>query len=168
MNSLPARELAIGFGANLEEPLVTFQKAEELLAKNPNFCFRAKSSVYLTEPMGGPSGQNWYHNQVVIYETQDSPIPILNFLLEVEKSLGRVRKERWGPRIIDLDLLYLGDCVFIDSMLKVPHPRLAERAFTLVPLSEIRPTWIHPELGLTTSELLHRLPEGEQGLIKLT
>jgi 2-amino-4-hydroxy-6-hydroxymethyldihydropteridine diphosphokinase len=161
------RECGVSFGANLEDPLKALEKAADLLKKAQGFGFKEASSVWLTEPVGGPPGQNWYHNQVLIFESDLYPKEIVSRLLETEALLGRVRRERWGPRVIDLDLLYLGDLVSEEEDARVPHPRLSERAFVLYPLRELRPDWIHPESGASVGELIERLPKDGPGLRKL-
>jgi 2-amino-4-hydroxy-6-hydroxymethyldihydropteridine diphosphokinase len=161
------RECGVSFGANLEEPLTALTKAADLLNRVQGLSFREASSVWLTEPVGGPPGQNWYHNQVLIYETSLTPPEIVPILLATEARLGRVRRERWGPRVIDLDLLYLGDLVTEEIDSWTPHPRLSERAFVLYPLAELRPDWIHPATGVSVAELIKRLPEKGPGFYRL-
>jgi 2-amino-4-hydroxy-6-hydroxymethyldihydropteridine diphosphokinase len=156
----PPREAAVAFGANLEGPLESIRRAEALLGKAPGLRFKRRSGLWLTEPVGGPPGQGWYHNQVILYETDLGPEGLMELLLGAEADLGRVRKERWGPRLIDLDLLFLDDLILEGPLVTLPHPRLAERAFVLKPLSEAAPGWIHPVLQENASALLERLTRG--------
>lgn len=166
---VPGAPLAIiGLGANLEDPPTMIRLALRDLSQTEGLEAAGLSSVYLTEPQGGPEGQNWYHNAVALFRCQLNPHDLLARLLQIESGLGRQRLERWGPRIIDLDLLALGQRVMDDPpRLILPHPRMEQRLFVLAPLAEAAPDWRHPLSGLTASEMLKALdPEG-QGLKRL-
>lgn len=158
----------IGLGANLEDPPGMIRSALRSLAEDPDLEAAGLSSIYLTEPQGGPEGQNWYHNAVALFRCRLSPRDLLARLLAVEAGLGRRRLERWGPRVIDLDLLALGGQVVDEPPeLIVPHPRLDQRLFVLVPLAEAAPDWRHPLSGLTAAEMLSALDPEDQGLKRL-
>jgi len=119
------------------------------------------SSIYETEPVGYED-QPWFLNLVCAVETGLSPQALLKLAKAIERKLGRRGTVRFGPRIIDIDIL-LYDGLTLDSPdLVIPHPRLAERAFVLVPLKEIAPNLVHPSLGLTIEELLERLENPEE------
>ena len=114
------------------------------------------SPVYETEPVG-PAGQGPYLNAVLEGESALAPRALLEALLAIERELGRVRDRRWGPRTLDLDLLDYGGRVLREPSLELPHPRLHERAFVLVPLADLQPDWRHPALGRSARELLANL-----------
>ncbi|MDR2935080.1 MAG: 2-amino-4-hydroxy-6-hydroxymethyldihydropteridine diphosphokinase [Candidatus Adiutrix sp.] len=158
----------IGLGANLENPAGMIAAALERLAAGPGLKLLAVSCLYLSEPQGGPEGQDWYHNAAAAFASALAPRELLARLLAVEADLGRRRGEKNGPRAIDLDWLAQGDLVVDEPPeLIVPHPRLAERRFALAPLAEVAPGWRHPRLGLSARELLAALPAAGQGLKKL-
>ena len=168
MPKAEAPAVLIGLGANLENPAEMIAAALERLAAGPGLKLLAVSSLYLTEPQGGPAGQNWYHNAVAAFASGLAPRETLARLMAVEASLGRRRQEKNGPRVIDLDWLAQGDLVVEEPPeLLIPHPRLAERRFVLAPLAEVAPEWRHPCLGLSALELLAALPGPGQGLEKL-
>ena len=129
----------------------------------------ARSALFRTAPVGGPPGQPDYLNTAVLLKTHEEhpdPRTLLKELLELERRLGRERRERWGPRTIDIALLDLGGRMFVAPAkgedqtalpaLQLPHPRLAERAFVLAPLHELAPAWRHPTLRKSAAELLER------------
>lgn len=111
-----------------------------------------KSHLYLTEAWG-KSRQPDYYNQVILVETVFNPEQVLDSLLEIEKALGRQRFVKWEARLIDIDILFFGDLVIDSERLKLPHPLIAKRNFTLVPLLELAPDLVHPTLGKTIQEL---------------
>ncbi|MDR0548293.1 MAG: 2-amino-4-hydroxy-6-hydroxymethyldihydropteridine diphosphokinase [Deltaproteobacteria bacterium] len=148
---------AVALGANLASPSERLKEAAEFLAKTPGLVPGQASRIFITEPVGGPKGQDPYHNQVRLYWSSLEPLTLLRTLLAIENQMGRTREIRWGPRIIDLDLLFCGQTILDEPELTLPHPRLSERAFVLEPLVEIAPDWIHPISGLTVAELWRRL-----------
>lgn len=113
----------------------------------------AASHVYKTEPWGNKN-QQLFLNQVLKIETELAPNTLMKTILEIETAMGRNRKIKWEPRIIDIDILFYDDEIIDEENLKVPHPLIHERRFTLVPLNEIAPTFIHPKFKKTISELL--------------
>jgi 2-amino-4-hydroxy-6-hydroxymethyldihydropteridine diphosphokinase len=111
------------------------------------------SSLYETAPWGGIE-QSAYLNQVVEVVTDLAPEEVLRIVLDIEHELGRVRYERWGARHLDIDLLYYGALQMDTARLTVPHPRLHERRFALIPLTEIAPEFVHPIFQKTNTALL--------------
>ncbi|MDR1050501.1 MAG: 2-amino-4-hydroxy-6-hydroxymethyldihydropteridine diphosphokinase [Deltaproteobacteria bacterium] len=150
---------AVGLGGNMGDPQAMLERAVNLLRLRPELEVAGMSSTWKTEPVGGNPGQDWFYNRVAVVHTDIEPIPLLRLLIDIEGLLGRVRVERWGPRLIDLDLLFRDQQTLDAPELVLPHPRLHERAFVLHPLAEVAPSWYHPILGLTVAEMLERLPE---------
>ena len=148
-----AHQVYIGIGSNVGKKKENFLEALTRLAKLPDTKIIRESSLYESEPLG--DSKEWYVNGVIEIETKFKPDVLLQKFKSIERSMGRKKvKKRWGDRIIDLDIL-LYDAVVIDKKnVKIPHPEIANRRFVLVPLSEIAPQVIHPELGVTISELL--------------
>ena len=136
----------VGLGANLGPREVTLLRAVELLAAADEVEVVAVSQLRETAPVG-VVGQPRFLNGAVALETTLAPRVLLDLLLETERSLGRIREERWGPRTVDLDLLLYGDEVVDEPGLRVPHPRLHERRFALEPLAELDPEVVIPGRG---------------------
>lgn len=113
----------------------------------------AQSKIYETAAWG-KTDQNSFLNQVLKVKTNAIPSELLNILLQIEIDLGRIRKEKWGPRLIDIDILLYNQTIISTSSLKVPHPEIPNRRFTLVPLVELAPDFIHPGLKISLKELL--------------
>jgi 2-amino-4-hydroxy-6-hydroxymethyldihydropteridine diphosphokinase len=133
---------AIALGSNLGDSLATLETALTRLAQTPEIRLEARSHWYRTQAVGPP--QPDYFNGCAILQVTRSPQDLLAVLLEIEQQTGRVRQERWGPRTLDLDLLLFDHLILKTPTLEIPHPRLRERAFVLVPLAEIAPDWIDP------------------------
>lgn len=145
----------VGLGANLGPREVTLLRAADLLAAADGVEVVAVAQLRETEPVGLVE-QPPFLNGAVAIDTSLPPRALLDLLLEIERSLGRVRGERWGPRTIDLDLLVYGDERVEEQGLHVPHPRLHERRFALEPLAELDPELEIPGLG-KVSELIAAL-----------
>ena len=136
----------IGLGANLGAREETLRRAIEQLRLADGVDVLAVSQLRETEPVGVVD-QPPFLNDAVAVETSRAPRELLDLLLDIERSLGRVREERWGPRTIDLDLLVYGHEVVDEPGLRVPHPRLRERRFALEPLAELQPDLEVPGWG---------------------
>jgi 2-amino-4-hydroxy-6-hydroxymethyldihydropteridine diphosphokinase len=150
----------IGLGANVGEPRRQLEQALALLAAAEEVEVVRVSRFYLNPPLGPPD-QPWYVNAVAQVRTRLAAEDLWRVLQQVEEALGRVRGERWGPRVIDLDLLLYGGEVIFTPGLTVPHPEMHRRAFVLAPLAEIAPEARHPVLGRSAAELLSDLDPGE-------
>ncbi len=146
------KHCAIALGSNLGDSLQTLETAVGTLATTPEIIVEAQSHWYRTAAVGPP--QPDYLNGCVIIQTMLTPHALLETLLTIEKQFGRVRRERWGPRTLDLDLLLFDDLVLEIPSLQIPHPRMTERAFVLVPLAEIAPNWIEPVSGKAIAQLV--------------
>jgi len=126
----------LALGANLGDRLASLQRAADLLGRQQGIAIVASSRVYETEPVGGPP-QPDYLNAVIEARTTRSARSLLDACLDVERSMGRERVERWGPRVIDIDVLTYGRERFDEPGLEIPHPRMHERGFVLLPLLEL-------------------------------
>ncbi len=153
----------IGLGANLGDRQANVQQALRELAILPTIELVKVSSLYETAPVGVVD-QPSFLNQVAAVRTSLSPQALLSALLHIENQMGRTRTVRWGPRVIDMDLLLYGDAQIALPGLTVPHPRLRERAFAMVPLAEIAPDLALPEDGKTVSEIAESFWEEARNL----
>ena len=146
----------VGLGSNLGDREAQIRLAIEALRRVADTRVARVSSVYDTEPVGEVPQPNFL-NAVVQLDTQLSARQLLWNLQLIERRLGRVRSQRWGPRTIDVDLLLFGDLVLDEPDLRIPHAELTRRAFVLVPLVELDPLLVHPETGETLLQILSRL-----------
>ncbi len=155
----------IGLGANLGDPAVQLRQALTRLSRIEGVRILQVSSFYRTPPVG-VLDQPWFINAAVKVATALEPEALLDTLLKIEADLGRIRTSRWGPRLVDLDLLLYNDEIMTTPKLTLPHPEMHRRAFVLIPLAEIAPQAYHPGLGQTVSRLLAALPETEKAAVK--
>jgi 2-amino-4-hydroxy-6-hydroxymethyldihydropteridine diphosphokinase len=128
----------LGLGANLGDRLRSLQSAVDLLAAEGVRAV-ASSRVWETDPVGGPPDQPPYLNAVILTETQAGPREVLAACNRVEAELGRTREVRWGPRTIDIDVLLYDELIVNEPELTIPHPRMTERSFVVLPLLELDP-----------------------------
>ena len=151
----------IGFGSNAGDRVDFCDRAVTLLGLLPHSRLLGVSLLYETEPVkdGTDPGDGWFLNGVVQLETDVTPRSLLMVLREIERSLGRDEEHRSGPRTMDLDLLFYGSLVIEEPGLVVPHPRLHQRRFVLLPMSELDPSWTHPSLGRSITQLLAELKD---------
>lgn len=159
----PSREIGgtiafIGIGSNLGDPAGNCREAIKRLAAIPGTRLLRSSSLYRTEPVGPPD-QDWFVNAVAEIRTMLSPQDLLRAVKEIERNMGRAEAPKWGPRIIDLDILLYGQSVVRETGLTIPHPELHKRRFVLAPLSEMASYAIHPAFGITVRGLLDRLED---------
>lgn len=148
--------VALALGSNVGDRAAKIRQAIE--AVRPWIEVETVSPVYET-PAAYVADQPPFHNAALVGTTPLEPLPLLWALKKLETELGRVPTFRYGPRVIDLDLLLYGDRIMSLPELTVPHPRMVEREFALRPLADIAPEWVHPQSGLTVAQLLDRIPE---------
>jgi len=148
----------LGIGSNLGDPIETCRTALREIAFLKNVQVLRRSSLYRTEPVGDKL-QDWFVNGVVEVRTTFTAPQLLKALQLVERALGRERRERWGPRTIDIDILLYGQEIIKTESLVVPHPELHRRRFVLVPINEIAPYVIHALYGISMKGLLDRLED---------
>ncbi len=152
----------IGLGSNQGDRELNLLRTVAEIGKIPEARITALSGFYDTEPVG-PVTQENFMNAVLRLETGISPHRLLNELQRIETEVFlRTRTVRWGPRRMDLDILFYGDLIVKEENLVIPHPRLHERRFVLLPLAEIAPLFIHPALEKSVIDLLSSLPETER------
>jgi len=158
----------IGFGSNMGDSVQICLSAIEQLRRHPRIRVLETSSFYRTKPQM-LAGQPWFINGVVLCETDLGAKDLLDALQRIERDFGRKRQVRWGPRTLDLDLLAFGNRQIDLPSLTIPHPRLHERRFVLIPLMEIAPQWVHPGMGVSARDLLGRIrdEDGDQEVERL-
>jgi 2-amino-4-hydroxy-6-hydroxymethyldihydropteridine diphosphokinase len=155
----------IGIGSNIGDKLKNCEKAILEILRLDRHKLLARSSLFRTQPMGYTS-QDWFVNGVIKIETDLEAHELLRTLKTIESQLGGAKTFRWGPRTLDLDVLFFDDVEIHTEELQIPHPLIQNRQFVLVPLAEIDRDLIHPTLKKTIQQLLSDLKE-DQGVEKL-
>ncbi len=149
----------LGIGGNIGNKAVNFDKVYELI-KNELGNFVKSSSIYETPPWGFTAEENFW-NQVLIIDTEYSPTELLEKITEIENQFGREREiGKYNSREMDIDILYIDDLFMETEKLIIPHPRIQQRKFVLVPLNEIAPDFKHPLLRLTSFQMLENCKDG--------
>lgn len=151
MNML--QQVYISLGGNMGNTQEIFQKALKEIEEKLGHIVQ-KSSLYRTAPWGNTQ-QSDFLNQVILLETEYSPEKLLDNLLTIELLFGRERNIHWGPRTLDLDILFYGELILNKANLTIPHPRITERRFILAPLQQIAAEWLHPLEQKTIQTLLN-------------
>lgn len=146
---------AIALGSNLGDSLTILEAALKALAQIPGVSLEARSHWYQTKAVGPP--QPDYLNGCALLTVTLSPQASLEALLQIEANFGRIRRERWSARTLDLDLLLFDDVILDTPSLQIPHPHMTERAFVLVPLTEIAPNWIEPISRKSIAQLVQTI-----------
>ncbi|MBI4831203.1 MAG: 2-amino-4-hydroxy-6-hydroxymethyldihydropteridine diphosphokinase [Candidatus Lindowbacteria bacterium] len=154
----------LGLGSNLGDREANINKALIGLVRSGRVILKRVSSLYETKPVGVKE-QPDFLNAAAEIETGMRPLDLLAAIREVERATGRENTFKWGPRIIDIDILLYGDESVKEENLEIPHPEMHRRAFVLTPLAEIAPEARHPKLGLTARQLSSAI--GEEGVRKL-
>lgn len=162
-----AKTVYIAMGSNVGEKLNNCRKAIDLINSSDGCTVRGISRFYRTEPVG-VTAQDWYVNAVIHIETILGPHELLRRLLSIESDMGRVRREKWEARVIDLDILLYGNEIIRMGELTVPHPLMHQRRFVLMPMVQLNPGLIHPVLGKSMSELMDDLEIEGQAVVPLS
>ena len=149
----------LALGSNLDSPLAYIRQAIHHISRLPSQQILARSSFHRTDPIGGPADQGAFLNGCLLLETSLSPEELSDKIHEIEKEMGRERRQRWAARNIDIDLLLFDRQTFHSPKLIVPHPRMSFRRFVLEPACEIAADWIHPCCGWTLARLLSQLQQ---------
>ena len=146
----------ISIGTNIANRKINIDKSLKLINKYDDINILSKSSIYLTDPLYY-TNQKKFYNLVIKAETLFSPLELLNVLKNIEFEMGRMKNLRYRERIIDLDILLYDNLIISLNKLIIPHKKMFERKFVLIPLKEIEPLWIHPETNLNIETLINSL-----------
>ena len=153
-------EVYLQLGSNIGDRLDNLDQSIKIITERIGNVLE-KSSVYESTPWGVENQRNFL-NQVIFVESNFDPYTILDLVLQIEKDMGRIRIEKWGERIIDIDILFIDDLIIESENLCIPHEFIAKRKFVLQPMCEIAPAFIHPKLNKTISQLLEECIDDEK------
>ena len=153
-------EVYLQLGSNIGERLDNLNQSIKIITERIGNVLE-KSSVYESTPWGVENQRNFL-NQVIFVKSNFDPYAILDLVLQIEKDMGRIRIEKWGERIIDIDILFIDDFIIESENLCIPHEFIAKRKFVLQPMCEIAPGFIHPKLNKTISQLLEECIDEEK------
>ncbi|MCB9262361.1 MAG: 2-amino-4-hydroxy-6-hydroxymethyldihydropteridine diphosphokinase [Flavobacteriales bacterium] len=153
-------QLVLLLGSNMGDRKEFLEQATEQLAEAFGHVV-LHSKIYETEPWGNTE-QSKFLNQALVFETNLRPIIVLETILNIEQNLGRKRYEKWGPRVIDIDIIFYGQTIYQSDILEIPHPYMHERLFVLEPLTEIIPNIVHPLFDKSVKQLKSKLNENEK------
>lgn len=148
----------IGIGSNMGDSVANCREAVVRIGRIKGSTLLRCSSLYRTEPVG-LKDQSWFVNGVVEIRTGLAARNLMHLLTAIEKEMGRIEDVHWGPRLIDLDILLMGQHIVDDDDLTIPHPELHKRRFALQPLAELAPYAIHPVFGISVKGLMERLED---------
>lgn len=153
-------EVYLQLGSNIGDRLGNLDQSIKIITERIGNVLE-KSSVYESTPWGVENQRNFL-NQVIFVKSNFDPYTILDLVLQIEKDMGRIRIEKWGERIIDIDILFIDDLIIESENLCIPHEFIAKRKFVLQPMCEIAPGFIHPKLNKTISQLLEECIDDEK------
>ena len=153
-------EVYLQLGSNIGDRLDNLNQSIKIITERIGNVLE-KSSVYESAPWGVENQRNFL-NQVIFVKSNFDPYTILDLVLQIEKDMGRIRIEKWGERIIDIDILFIDDLIIESENLCIPHEFIAKRKFVLQPMCEIAPGFIHPKLNKTISQLLEECIDDEK------
>ena len=153
-------EVYLQLGSNIGDRLDNLDQSIKIIIERIGNVLE-KSSVYESTPWGVENQRNFL-NQVIFVKSNFDPYTILDLVLQIEKDMGRIRIEKWGERIIDIDILFIDDLIIESENLCIPHEFIAKRKFVLQPMCEIAPVFIHPKLNKTISQLLEECIDDEK------
>ena len=153
-------EVYLQLGSNIGDRLDNLDQSIKIITERIGNVLE-KSSVYESTPWGVENQRNFL-NQVIFLKSNFDPYTILDLVLQIEKDMGRIRIEKWGERIIDIDILFIDDLIIESENLCIPHEFIAKRKFVLQPMCEIAPGFIHPKLNKTISQLLEECIDDEK------
>ena len=153
-------EVYLQLGSNIGDRLGNLDQSIKIITERIGNVLE-KSSVYESTPWGVENQRNFL-NQVLFVKSNFDPYTILDLVLQIEKDMGRIRIEKWGERIIDIDILFIDDLIIESENLCIPHEFIAKRKFVLQPMCEIAPRFIHPKLNKTISQLLEECIDDEK------